>query len=55
MKITYKKGEVLFQDENGESILAKTNSKEYAQKIINKFKKDLKNGILLKPFKSAYK
>lgn len=46
---------VRFYDENGSSILAKTKNNKLAMKYRNKFRKDLERGILLRPYKSAYK
>ena len=46
---------VLFADQTGMSILAKTKSKKYALKIRSKFASDYRKGILLRPYKSAYK
>jgi len=46
---------IIYTDNTGQSILAKTKNIKIANKIKNKFKKDLKNKILLKPYKSAYK
>lgn len=47
--------EIEFQDKNGRSSLARTNSLEKAMKLQKKFRLDKNNGYLLKPFKSAYK
>lgn len=49
------KFEIQFQDKNGKSSLARTNNPEQAKKLKAKFENDLKQGRLLKPFKSAYK
>lgn len=45
---------VIFQDENGMSILTRTKTKEHAKTLADVFAKQLKEGRLLKPHKSAY-
>lgn len=46
---------VIFIDDNGQSILAKTRDKAYAQRLQRRFKDYLKQGRLLPTYKSAYK
>jgi hypothetical protein len=47
--------QVLFQDDNGQSTLARVRSRDYAERIAENFRLYLKLGFLLKPHKSAYK
>lgn len=47
--------EVIFRDENGMSILARSRSPEVAKRKMNKFKKEMEQGKLLKEDKSVWK
>lgn len=50
----FKNNIIMFEDENGESILAITRSNEYAEKLKARFERYLEEGRLLRPYKSAY-
>ena len=47
--------EIIFFDENGESILVKTQKEKTAYNKMNKYKRYLKEGRLLKEEKSGWK